>query len=77
MGTRKHFMVAGLDRIFRIASGTLILAIAYSLPLRSDWFAGLHFVASYPLLTGMAAWDPFYIIFELVRDKFIDYHFWH
>ena len=65
------------DRASRIFLGLLALGAAFTLPLTTDWFAGITLASTYPLLTAMTAWDPVYSIFDFVRERFIDYHIFH
>lgn len=73
MQRAKRFFVGGMERITRAFIGIMALAIAYTLPLTSEWFAGLHLAASYPLLTAMTAWDPVYSILGFLYDRYLEY----
>lgn len=77
MSTTKKITVCTMDRLLRIFIGAVILMLAFAVPLTANWFTGLTLASTYPLLTGVAAWDPFYAAFEFVRERFIDYHIFH
>ena len=77
MVRQKKTLVSILDRMARVCLGFLTLVFAFALPLTSDWFAGLTIASTYPLLTGVVAWDPFYAIFEVIKTRFSDYHIFH
>ena len=77
MNKPKKALVSILDRMARVCLGFITLVFAFALPLTSDWFAGLTLASTYPLLTGVVAWDPFYAVFDAIKTRFVDYHIFH
>ena len=75
---RLHRMSVGfIERVSRAFIGFMILIISFTLAISSETFATMHFVAMYPLLTALVAWDPIYIVIELLRERFIEYSLFH
>jgi len=56
-----------IDRVFRFVIGAIMLVIGvggYAVTPSVTWWEGtLIVVSSYPLLTAMLGWDPFYNMF--------------
>jgi len=66
-----------LERLSRAFLGTVLLILSFAYAINSDWFAAMHFVAMYPLLTALIAWDPVYMIIDLVKERWVDYWILH
>ncbi|MDH5546577.1 MAG: DUF2892 domain-containing protein [Gammaproteobacteria bacterium] len=77
MARVKKPCVSNLDRMTRVFLGAMTMVFAFALPLTAKWFAGLTLASTYPLFTGIMAWDPFYALINVVRERFSDYHIFH
>ncbi len=77
MTTISLYTISIVSRIARTAFGFMLLISAFLLPITVEWFASLHLMATYPLLTALVAWDPVHTIIEVLRQRFIDYHVFH
>ena len=58
------------DRLFRLAVGIAMLAVAYYLVVTTGskatlWDTYALLLSVYPILTGAMGWDPFYAIFHV------------
>ena len=75
---RLHRLSVGfIERVSRAFIGFMILIISFTLAISTETFATMHFVAMYPLLTALVAWDPVYIVIELLRQRIIEYSLFH
>ncbi len=77
MSTISLYTISIISRIARTVFGFMLLISAYLLPITVEWFASLNLMATYPLLTALVAWDPIHTAFEVLRQRFIDYHIFH
>lgn len=73
----RRMSVGFIERISRAFIGLMILIISFSFAISTETFATMHFVAMYPLLTALVAWDPVYIVIELLRERIIEYTLFH
>lgn len=60
--------IGTIERIMRLALGTLLLGMVFRPELPPQWFA---LVAPYPIITAIIAWDPFYALFEELKHKLL------
>ena len=73
----KRMSFGFIERVSRAFIGFMILIISFSVAISTETFATMHFVAMYPLLTALVAWDPVYIVIELLRERLIEYSLFH
>ena len=66
-----------IERASRAFIGFMILVISFSFAISTQTFATMHFLAMYPLLTALVAWDPVYLIIEILRERIIEYSLFH
>ena len=66
-----------IERASRAFLGFMILIISFSFAVSTATFATMHILAMYPLLTALVAWDPVYIVIEVLRDRLIEYSLFH
>ena len=73
-----HRMTFGfIERVSRAFLGFMILIISFTFAISTETFATMHLVAMYPLLTALVAWDPVYLVIELLRERYIEYTMFH
>ena len=68
-----------IERMSRAFVGFILLILSFTIALAfgTDWFATLNIMAMYPLLTALIAWDPVYVVIELIKDRFADFMLFH
>ncbi|MFQ5642707.1 MAG: DUF2892 domain-containing protein [Thiogranum sp.] len=54
--------VCGMDRVFRVLVGTVLLALSFFGPL-SDALFPWGLIGAVPLVTGLMGWCPAYTLF--------------
>jgi len=72
-----HIRFGFIERMSRAFIGFILLLLSFAFAINSEWFATLHFVAMYPLLTALIAWDPVYMLIEIVKERWIDFWILH
>ena len=66
-----------IERLSRAFIGFILLLLSFTVAINSEWFVTLHFVALYPLFTALIAWDPIYMLVELVKERWLDFWILH
>ena len=62
-----------IERMSRLFVGFILLVISFTIAINSDWFITLNFMALYPLLTALVAWDPIYMVIEIIKERWVDF----
>ena len=58
--------IGKFEQITRFILGAVLIGIVMQIPNAPVWLA---LVATYPIFTAIIAWDPFYAVFEALRQK--------
>lgn len=58
--------INSFERIYRLVLGCALLGMVVLYRMTPTWIA---LIATYPVLTSITAWDPFYAVFIALRKK--------
>lgn len=76
--TKAHHIAFGfIDRLSRAFIGIVIVILSFAYAANSEVFANMLFFSMYPIFTALVAWDPFYVLVDVIKEHWIDYSILH
>jgi len=76
--TKVHHIAFGfIDRLSRAFIGIALVILSFAYAANSEMFATMQFFAMYPIFTALIAWDPFYVLIDVIKQHWTDYSIMH